>query len=225
MGLRFSRCLCRRAAHGCCASRTASTDEHAALPLPGCGHFITEAAIRSFIPPGGRLLIPMTGSYSDRMIRLAREAGRDPVPMPIAADGEDSARCGRRRSGTRSVHHPCRSRAVGNRQRRRARCRCDRRGGQSAWTPHDRRRGVGVRRAADGHERASGNRRRGVHREQVPGRPARHRLRDRADRSAGAMRRHRRQLVVRSFRCLRAGRSAAATAVRASRRRRKSSTP
>ena len=59
--------------------------EHAALPLPGCGHFITEAAIRSFIAPGGRLLIPMTGSYSDRMIRLAREAGREPVPMPIAA--------------------------------------------------------------------------------------------------------------------------------------------
>jgi 2-aminoethylphosphonate-pyruvate transaminase len=57
--------------------------EHAALPLPGCGHFVTEAAIRSFIPPGGRLLIPMTGSYSDRMIRLARECGRDPVPLPI----------------------------------------------------------------------------------------------------------------------------------------------
>ncbi|MSP00959.1 MAG: 2-aminoethylphosphonate--pyruvate transaminase [Acetobacteraceae bacterium] len=56
---------------------------HTVLPLPGCGHFITEAAIRSFIPPGGRLLIPMTGSYSDRMVRLAREAGRDPVPLPI----------------------------------------------------------------------------------------------------------------------------------------------
>ena len=58
-------------------------NEHTALPLPGCGHFVTEAAIRSFVPPGGRLLIPMTGSYSDRMVRLAREAGRDPVSMPI----------------------------------------------------------------------------------------------------------------------------------------------
>jgi 2-aminoethylphosphonate-pyruvate transaminase len=57
--------------------------EHAALPLPGCGHFITEAAIRSFIPEGGRLLVPLTGSYSDRMIRLAREARRVPVPLPI----------------------------------------------------------------------------------------------------------------------------------------------
>jgi 2-aminoethylphosphonate-pyruvate transaminase len=58
--------------------------EHAALPLPGCGHFITEAAIRSFVQPGGRLLVPMTGSYSDRMVRLARESGREPVPLLIA---------------------------------------------------------------------------------------------------------------------------------------------
>jgi 2-aminoethylphosphonate-pyruvate transaminase len=59
--------------------------QHAALPLPGCGHFITEAAIRSFIPPAGRILVPMTGSYADRMVRLTSEAGRVPVPMPIAA--------------------------------------------------------------------------------------------------------------------------------------------
>jgi len=59
--------------------------EHSALPLPGCGHFVTEAAIRSFVAPGARMLVPMTGSYSDRMVRLARESGRTPVPMPIAA--------------------------------------------------------------------------------------------------------------------------------------------
>jgi 2-aminoethylphosphonate-pyruvate transaminase len=59
--------------------------KHTVLPLPGCGHFITEAAIRSFIPAGGRLLVPMTGSYGDRMIRLAREAGRVPVPLPVPA--------------------------------------------------------------------------------------------------------------------------------------------
>jgi 2-aminoethylphosphonate-pyruvate transaminase len=57
--------------------------EHTVLPLPGCGHFIIEAAIRSFLPTGGRLLIPLTGSYSDRLVRLTREAGRDPVPMAI----------------------------------------------------------------------------------------------------------------------------------------------
>jgi 2-aminoethylphosphonate-pyruvate transaminase len=58
--------------------------EHTALPLPGCGHFVAEAAIRSFIPPGGRMLVPLTGSYSDRLVRLAREAGRVPIELPIA---------------------------------------------------------------------------------------------------------------------------------------------
>lgn len=56
---------------------------HTLLPLQGCGHFITEAAIRSFLPPGGKLLVPATGAYSDRMVRLAREAGRTPVELPI----------------------------------------------------------------------------------------------------------------------------------------------
>ncbi len=58
-------------------------DQHAVLPLQGCGHFITEASVRTFLPPGGKLLIPATGSYSDRMVRLSREAGRIPVSLPI----------------------------------------------------------------------------------------------------------------------------------------------
>jgi 2-aminoethylphosphonate-pyruvate transaminase len=57
---------------------------HVTLALQGCGHFITEAAIRTFLPAGGKLLIPATGSYSDRMIRLAQEAGRNPVPLPVS---------------------------------------------------------------------------------------------------------------------------------------------
>ncbi len=64
------------------AGGTAET--HAGLPLQGCGHFVTEAAIRTFLPPGAKLLVPATGAYSDRMIRLAREAGR--VPVPLAMD-------------------------------------------------------------------------------------------------------------------------------------------
>src|SRR5271170_3245744 len=56
---------------------------HATVPLQGCGHFITEAALRTFLPPGGRILIPATGAYAGRMIRLAAEAGRVPVPLPI----------------------------------------------------------------------------------------------------------------------------------------------
>jgi 2-aminoethylphosphonate-pyruvate transaminase len=57
---------------------------HAALPLQGCGHFITEAATRTLLPPGGRILIPTTGPYADRMIRLTTEAGRVVVPLPVA---------------------------------------------------------------------------------------------------------------------------------------------
>jgi 2-aminoethylphosphonate-pyruvate transaminase len=59
---------------------------HTALALQGCGHFVTEAAVRTFVPPGGRMLIPQTGSYAERMVRLATEAGRVVVPLPIAAD-------------------------------------------------------------------------------------------------------------------------------------------
>lgn len=57
---------------------------HAVLPLQGCGHFIAEAALRSFLPPGGRILIPATGAYASRMVRLATEAGRVAVTLPMA---------------------------------------------------------------------------------------------------------------------------------------------
>lgn len=57
--------------------------EHACLPLQGCGHFIIEAALRTFVPPGGKVLIPNNGNYGVRMIRLAREAGRVPVTIDI----------------------------------------------------------------------------------------------------------------------------------------------
>lgn len=64
--------------------------EHAAMTLPGSGHFMVEAAIRTFLParePGaeaGGILVPATGQYSERMIRLAREAGRRVVPLPAS---------------------------------------------------------------------------------------------------------------------------------------------
>lgn len=58
---------------------------HALLPLQGCGHFAMEAAIRTFVPREGRLLIPITGDYARRMARLAEEAGRHVVPLPMGA--------------------------------------------------------------------------------------------------------------------------------------------
>jgi 2-aminoethylphosphonate-pyruvate transaminase len=66
--------------------------QHATLPLQGCGHFVIEAALRTFLPPGGRILIPATGAYADRMIRLAVEAGRVPVPLAMGlTDATDPA--------------------------------------------------------------------------------------------------------------------------------------
>ncbi|MFC7539934.1 2-aminoethylphosphonate--pyruvate transaminase [Siccirubricoccus deserti] len=55
--------------------------EHATLPLQGCGHFLMEAAIRSFIPAGGKLLIPRNGAYAERAVRLATEARRQVVSL------------------------------------------------------------------------------------------------------------------------------------------------
>ena len=46
--------------------------EHATLPLQGCGHFILEAAVRTFVPPGRKLLVPMNGAYAERAARLVR---------------------------------------------------------------------------------------------------------------------------------------------------------
>jgi len=69
---------------------------HAVLPLQGCGHFAIEAAVRSVMPASGKLLIPMTGSYAQRMARLARECGRTVVELPtsdvIPIDAADISR-------------------------------------------------------------------------------------------------------------------------------------
>ncbi|QRK08019.1 2-aminoethylphosphonate--pyruvate transaminase [Archangium violaceum] len=56
---------------------------HATLPLQGSGHFIVEAAIRTFIPAGGCFLLPMNGTYAARIHRLASEAGRVPVTLEL----------------------------------------------------------------------------------------------------------------------------------------------
>jgi 2-aminoethylphosphonate-pyruvate transaminase len=56
---------------------------HTCLVLQGCGHFGVEASIRTFLPPGGRILVPGVGAYADRMVRLAREAGRDAVMLQV----------------------------------------------------------------------------------------------------------------------------------------------
>ncbi len=57
--------------------------EHVTLPLQGAGHFVLEAAIRTFVPPGGSYVVPLNGAYAERAVRLGREAGRVPIPFPV----------------------------------------------------------------------------------------------------------------------------------------------
>lgn len=69
--------------HDLCAIAGGMPETHATLPMQGCGHFTIEAALRTFMPVGGRILIPTVGAYAERMARLAREAGRVPVPLAV----------------------------------------------------------------------------------------------------------------------------------------------
>ena len=58
-------------------------EQHVTLAIGGSGHFIIESAIRTFLPEGGKILVPLTGQYGERMMRLANEAGRLVVPLPM----------------------------------------------------------------------------------------------------------------------------------------------
>ena len=60
-----------------------SAETHTTLALQGCGHFAAEAAIRTFLPPGGKILVPLVGAYAERMARLATEAGRQVVTLQV----------------------------------------------------------------------------------------------------------------------------------------------
>jgi 2-aminoethylphosphonate-pyruvate transaminase len=61
-------------------------ETHATLPLQGCGHFAMEAAVRTFVRPGGKVLIPMVGQYAERLRRLTAEAGRVVVELDVPHD-------------------------------------------------------------------------------------------------------------------------------------------
>ena len=58
--------------------------EHTVLPLQGCGHFAMEAAFRTFVAPGGTVLVPLTGEYADRLVQLATEAGRRVTTLAVS---------------------------------------------------------------------------------------------------------------------------------------------
>ena len=56
---------------------------HATLPLQGAGHMLMEATLRTFVPPGGTVLIPTNGEYARRLARLAREGGSRVVELAL----------------------------------------------------------------------------------------------------------------------------------------------
>lgn len=78
-------CQAVRTALGAIAGGVLET--HAVLPLQGAGHFAIEAAIRSFVLRAGKLLVPLTGNYAERMVRLARETGREVATLPVGPAG------------------------------------------------------------------------------------------------------------------------------------------
>src|SRR3954470_20032927 len=80
------RAIVRRVRERVLALAGGREGEHAALVLQGCGHFALEASCRTFVPRGGRILVPKTGHYADRIEPLAGEAGRAGVRLPVRDD-------------------------------------------------------------------------------------------------------------------------------------------
>ena len=175
------------------------TSELTTLPLQGCGHFVTEAALRSFLPPGGRILVPATGAYANRMIRLAREAGRVAVTLPMGlAARTDPAAVARAWPRTRACRMRCG--LLRNRQRHGPRCAGRRRRVAGGGAADDHRCSLRFRRAAAGPVGPAGGRCRRLHLQQMPGGAPRDGLCRRQDRPSAGQRREGRKLVVRSVR-------------------------
>ena len=125
--------------------------------LQGCGHFIIEAAIRTFVPARrtGSLHAARPAHYAERMERLAREAGRVVgdrwLSRAVTAPLDPAARSRRRWPPTPTITP---SSAWSTARRAPASSTIVRAIGavvRAAGTAHDRRRGLGVRRAAARH--------------------------------------------------------------------------
>ena len=50
---------------------------HACVPLQGSGTFAVEAALGTFVPRDGKVLVPSNGAYADRIIRILQALGRE----------------------------------------------------------------------------------------------------------------------------------------------------
>ncbi len=59
---------------------------HSCVPLQGSGTYALEAAVGSFVPPGGKLLVQINGSYGHRIAKICAVIGRDFEPYETAED-------------------------------------------------------------------------------------------------------------------------------------------
>src|SRR2546430_17149723 len=60
--------------------------EHVCVPLQGSGTFAVEAAIGTFVPRNGKVLVPDNGAYCKRITRIVSYLGREAV---VLAHDED----------------------------------------------------------------------------------------------------------------------------------------
>lgn len=56
---------------------------HYAALIPGCGHFVMETILRSYVPVKSKILIPNVGGYAKRLMRLALSIGLEPVEFKV----------------------------------------------------------------------------------------------------------------------------------------------
>ncbi len=58
------------------AALAGGADTHAAVPVQGSGTFAVEAMLTNFVPPGGKVLILVNGSYGKRAVKICQYAKR-----------------------------------------------------------------------------------------------------------------------------------------------------
>jgi 2-aminoethylphosphonate-pyruvate transaminase len=59
----------------------AATDTHVCVPLQGSGTFAVEAALGTFVPRNGKVLVPDNGSYCKRIVKIMHCLGREAVVL------------------------------------------------------------------------------------------------------------------------------------------------
>ena len=60
--------------------------DHVCIPLQGSGTFAVEAALGTFVPRNGKVLVPDNGAYCKRIARILTYLGREAVVLTFAED-------------------------------------------------------------------------------------------------------------------------------------------